>query len=126
MIAQALARYGIEALFKGSNRQDQRDQGLSNEEIEAIIDGYWFISDDLKRRLKGVYSQMGRRRRTDWSTCTALMALVAESGEISHDADSNPWWLVAFVGAGRFIPSGNGFLAPDGRLFNSERALAPM
>ena len=59
MVAQALARYGIEALFRGVIDRIKRDQGLSNEEIEAIIDGYWFISEDLKRRLKEFIRRWG-------------------------------------------------------------------
>lgn len=48
MIGRAFAQYGFEATFKGVlNRL--KANGMTNDEIEANVDGYWFVSFDLKR-----------------------------------------------------------------------------
>ena len=50
LIGRALAQYGFEAVFKGVlNRL--KANGMTNDEIKTTVDGYWFVSSDLRRKL---------------------------------------------------------------------------
>ena len=50
LISKALAQYGFKAVFKGVlNRL--KAKGMTNDEIKRTVDGYWFVSGDLKRKL---------------------------------------------------------------------------
>lgn len=51
MIAQGLAKYGIEAIFKGVI-DSLKKEGLTNKKIEETISGYWFLSNSVKNKLK--------------------------------------------------------------------------
>ena len=58
LISRALARYGFEAIFKGVlNRL--RAEGKTNDEIKEAVDGYWFVSDYLKRKLRDCVDKWG-------------------------------------------------------------------
>ena len=50
LLSRALAQYGFAAIFKGVlNRL--KAKGMTNEEIKETVDGYSFVSSDLKRKL---------------------------------------------------------------------------
>ena len=51
LISKAIASYGFESVFRGVLNRLKRN-GNSSEEIKAQIDGYWFVSADLKRKLR--------------------------------------------------------------------------
>ena len=51
LISQAIAKYGVETVVKGVI-QGLMEKGVSKEEIMKEIDGYWLLSDSLKKKLK--------------------------------------------------------------------------
>lgn len=58
LIGRALAQYGFEALFKGVlNRL--KAHGMTNDEIKKTVDGYWFVSSGLKRKLTDYVDMWG-------------------------------------------------------------------
>ena len=59
LIAQALTKYGLEAIFKGVVDKIKREKNLSNKEIKEIIDGYWFLSQTMKDKLKDYVDRWG-------------------------------------------------------------------
>ncbi|MDE0038268.1 MAG: hypothetical protein OXU77_12055 [Gammaproteobacteria bacterium] len=51
LISRALSQIGFEGLFKAVlNRL--RAKGHTLEEIAEVVDGYWFVSAQLKRKLR--------------------------------------------------------------------------
>ena len=50
LIAQAIAKYGAEAVMK-SVVKGLKEKGTTAEEIIKTVNGYWFISNDLKRKI---------------------------------------------------------------------------
>ena len=50
LISQAIAKYGAEVIMK-SVVKGLKDKGMTTEEIVKAVNGYWFISNDLKQKI---------------------------------------------------------------------------
>ena len=59
LIVQALTEFGFETLFRGVINKIKKERKLTNREIKKIIDGYWFLSDGLKKKLKEYVDMWG-------------------------------------------------------------------
>lgn len=58
LISKALAQKGIEITFKEVLKRI-KEKGKTNIEIKKVIDGYWFLSKELQRKLMEYIEKWG-------------------------------------------------------------------
>ena len=58
LIGRALTQYGFEAIFKGVLDR-LKANGMANDEIKTTVEGYWFVSSELKRKLNDYVEMWG-------------------------------------------------------------------